>query len=74
MSEDEKLSDFQERLITYLAYFFVPLGYLLGCLFYLAGILVLLSLKVFGPQILVWLLKFIIGKIPALFKLLFSFI
>tara|TARA_B100000749_G_scaffold95392_1_gene72820 strand:- start:935 stop:1159 length:225 start_codon:yes stop_codon:yes gene_type:complete len=74
MSEDEKLSDFQERLITYLAYFFVPLGYLLGCLLYLAGILVLLSLKVFGPWALVWLLKFIIGKIPALFKLLFSFI
>ena len=74
MSEDEKLSDFQERLITYLAYFFVPLGYLLGCLFYLAGILVLLSLKVFGPWALVWLLKFIIGLIPGLFKLLFSFI
>ena len=74
MSEDEKISDFQERLITYLAYFFVPLGLLLGCLIYLAGILVLLSLKVYGPWALVWLLKFIIGLIPGLFKLLFSFI
>ena len=74
MSEDEKLSVFKERLIFCLVCFFVPLGYLLGCLLYLAGILVLLSLKVFGPWALVWLLKFIIGFIPGLFKLLFSFI
>tara|TARA_B100001765_G_C19349083_1_gene269516 strand:- start:127 stop:336 length:210 start_codon:yes stop_codon:yes gene_type:complete len=69
MSEDEKISAY-DLLIFCLACFFVPLYYLL----LLAGILALLSLKVFLPQILVWLLKFIIGKIPALFKLLFSFI
>ena len=68
MSEDEKFSALQERLIFCLACFFVPLGYVL----LLAGLLALLSLKVFLPMALVWSLKFIIGFIPSLFKLFFS--
>ena len=63
MSEDKKLSDFEEGLWKFLGWIIVS-----------PFILLVMGLKMLLTWGLVWLIKFIFGLIPGLFKLLFSFI
>ena len=63
MSEDKKLSDFEDGLWKFLGWIILS-----------PFILLALGLKMLLTWGLVWSIKFIIGLIPSLFKLLFSFI
>ena len=63
MSENKQLSDFAEGL-----------GMFLGWIIVSPFILLVIGLKMLLTWGLVWLIKFIFGLIPGLFKLLFSFI